>query len=83
MTSEVQKGVPIPVFKAGRRRKYDFEIMEVGDSFFSTDYSQKVMAAACQYVKRHANDKKFRCKSVTEKNDKGFDIKGIRVWRVT
>lgn len=72
---KIDKDVPIPMRGSwqGLGRKYPFEEMEVGDSFFVTDVSPKsVRTSANGWKKRHP----------------GFDYTsrvidgGTRVWRI-
>lgn len=75
---EVEKDVPLPEVvssarsKAGRRAKYPFSHMSVGDSFKVPKADRnRVNAAAASHVKRHGG------KFVTRKNGKGY-----RCWRL-
>jgi len=69
---KVDKHIPIPsgVWK-GRPRKYPFNKMEVGDSFFTKNPRANVAAAARMHGRRHGV--KFASK-VTKK--------GCRIWRI-
>lgn len=76
---KIEKGVPLPKNKQGRKRNdWPFKNMEVGDSFFVSAESYKtiegcrtsVMSATRSY--RHM---KFTSATYREKN-------GVRVWRI-
>ncbi len=72
---KIEKNVPIPKRIRGRNPKYDFQAMDVGDSFFVIGGSSKqVSVLTC--AKRH-KPKRFITKKVTEKSKKGY-----RCWRV-
>jgi hypothetical protein len=71
MNVVIEKGIPLPGRE--RRKKYPFEGMEVGDSFFVPDVSVMLLHAhARRYMPR-----RFTCRTVVES-----DVKGIRVWRI-
>ncbi|MEY3082422.1 MAG: hypothetical protein RJA94_2407 [Pseudomonadota bacterium] len=67
---EITKGLPTP---RGRKSKYPFREMEVGDSFFSPG-SSVIGIHGC--ARRH-RPMKFTCRSVVENG-----VAGIRVWRI-
>ena len=67
---EITKGLPTP---RGRRSKYPFRDMEVGDSFFAPG-SSVIGIHGC--ARRH-RPMKFTCRSVVEDG-----VVGIRVWRI-
>ena len=67
---EITKGLPTP---RGRKSKYPFRDMEVGDSFFSPGNSV-IGIHGC--ARRH-RPMKFTCRSVVEDG-----VAGIRVWRI-
>ena len=67
---QICKGVPTPT---GRRSKYPFRDMEIGDSFFSPG-SSVIGIHGC--ARRH-RPKRFTCRSVDEDG-----VAGIRVWRI-
>ena len=71
---KIEKNVPIPVRKA-LNRKYPFDRMEVGDSFFATGTKQSAITGAFNFY----HPKKFSCR--TQKDDKGNFV-GVRVWRI-
>jgi len=73
---KIDKGVPIPAVenargKGGRRPKYPFVCMEIGDSFFTNTHPKTVRTAASTHYRRH--NKKF-----TTRSENG----GTRVWRI-
>jgi hypothetical protein len=71
----IEKGVPISPQKrpgAGRKSKYPFRDMEVGDSFMEPGVAPKAArCAACRSGRRL--NKKFMTRTVEG---------GVRVWRV-
>lgn len=67
---EITKGVPTP---RGRRSKYPFRDMEIGDSFFAPG-SSVIGIHGC--ARRH-RPMRFTCRSVVEDG-----VAGIRVWRI-
>ena len=69
-TIEITKGVPAP---RGRKSKYPFRDMDVGDSFFAPG-SSVIGIHGC--ARRH-RPMRFTCRSVVENG-----IAGIRVWRI-
>jgi hypothetical protein len=72
---KIEKGIPVPKKLRGRRFKYDFAAMEIGDSFFvKGDSSTQVSILTC--AKRHDPKKTFVTKKV---NENGTD--GYRCWR--
>lgn len=74
---EIEKGVPIPDDPRGRRGKYPFKDMEVGDSFFVScdDEKRKKTVRNSIYASRWRREKGYKFKCSLEKE-------GIRVWRV-
>ena len=69
-TIEITKGLPTP---RGRRSKYPFRDMEIGDSFFAPG-SSVIGIHGC--ARRH-RPMRFTCRSVVEDG-----VAGIRVWRI-
>lgn len=67
---EINRGLPPP---RGRRSKYPFREMEIGDSFFAPG-SSVIGIHGC--ARRH-RPMKFTCRSLVENG-----IAGIRVWRI-
>ena len=70
-TIAITKGLPAP---RGRRAKYPFRDMEIGDSFFSPG-SSVIGIHGC--ARRH-RPMRFTCRSVVEDG-----VAGIRVWRIS
>ncbi len=68
MDIQIEKGVPL---EKGGNRKYPFQDMEIGDSFFIIERPSTVQTCASQYGSR--NKKKFVTKVMNG---------GVRVWRV-
>ena len=66
----ITKGVPAP---RGRRAKYPFRDMEIGDSFFAPG-SSVIGIHGC--ARRH-RPMRFTCRSVVENG-----VSGIKVWRI-
>ncbi|MEI7599672.1 MAG: hypothetical protein WCJ41_10150 [Aestuariivirga sp.] len=67
----ITKGVPAP---RGRRAKYPFPAMEIGDSFFAPG-SSVIGIHGC--ARRH-RPMRFTCRSIVEDG-----VAGIRVWRIS
>jgi hypothetical protein len=78
---EIEKGIPLPsITGRGRPVKYNFAIMEVGDSFnvlVGDRYPKEVMGSVCAAVsafcRRYAPDRKYTVRTSDQ---------GIRVWRI-
>ncbi len=68
----IEKGIPVPKMTgAGRKTKYPFDVMEVGDSFFVKDAKVKTLSRTCgSHGKRLS--RKFISRTVEG---------GVRVWR--
>jgi len=68
----IEKGVPVPKqVGAGRKNKYPFDAMEVGDSFFVKDIKVKAISKTCgSHGKRLS--RRFASRTVDG---------GVRVWR--
>lgn len=72
---KIEKGVPLPADdRPGRRAKYPFEDMDIGDSFFVPGHMK--MASTISAAGRKLG-MKFRYKVQTESG-----TEGTRVWRV-
>lgn len=73
MTFEIEKGhvVPASLSGLGRRERYPWSKMEVGDSFFVEDGEVRKIAGAACHAGRRAG-KRFVARSVEG---------GVRVWR--
>lgn len=66
---KIEKGVEFPQGEFGRRLKYPFDKLEVGESFVAAE--PHMGSAAREYGMRH--NKKFAIRKVSE---------GYRCWRV-
>lgn len=77
MMFEVQSGIPLKRARGRGRRKYPWDTMEVGGSFFVADAEQKQLAHAA-YMWRRNNDmsRRFETRVTTENG-----VHGVRVWR--
>lgn len=64
---KIDKGIPLPGESRGRKRKYPWADMLIGDSFFTRIKSRKGF---------HTNAKRAGIKITTRKEAEGF-----RVWR--
>lgn len=68
----IEKGIPVaPLTGAGRKNKYPFDAMEVGDSFFVKDGKGKSLSRL-SYMHGKRLSYKFACRTVEG---------GVRVWR--
>lgn len=68
----IEKGIPVPKqVGAGRRNKYPFDAMEVGDSFFIKDTKVKTISRTCGHHGKRLG-RKFASRTVDG---------GVRVWR--
>ena len=72
---EVEKNIPLPFIFRIEKRKYPFEEMEVGDSFFITlkEKDLRKRQISISSAGKHLGPKKF----ITRKCDGG-----IRCWRI-
>ena len=80
---DIDDGIPLPErpCNGGRKAKYPFDQMTVGQSFFvPADAARKgsVQGAAHTANKRFAGSRVFSTRSVTENG-----AAGVRVWRVS
>ena len=74
MMPEIEKGIPLPEGRRGRKKLYPFGEMEIGDSFVVPVNSQTLsMYKMIGGYTRHLKPKKF----IARKNE---DV--IRVWRI-
>jgi hypothetical protein len=82
---QIEKGIPIPPKRNFLARKYDFESMEVGDSF-AVEVTRKRKAAnikntlsssSYDYAKRCKKPWKFAVRRVVENG-----VKKVRIWRI-
>jgi len=68
----IEKGVPVPKqVGAGRKNKYPFDALEVGDSFFVKDTKVKAISKTCSNHGKRLS-RKFASRTVDG---------GVRVWR--
>lgn len=68
----IEKGIPVPKqVGAGRRNKYPFDAMEVGDSFFIKDGKVKTFSRTCGHHGKRLG-RRFASRTVDG---------GVRVWR--
>lgn len=90
----ISNHIPVPVKRVaatrqGRKARYPFEALEVGQSFFVPNAclnksarkdGQMIVFSAVPARKRHP-DRKFVCRAMDESHN-GVMISGVRVWRV-
>lgn len=89
----ISNHIPVPVkrivaVRKGRKARYPFEALEVGQSFFvpnaclskNARKEGQIVFSAVPARKRHP-DRKFICRAVVEV-EHGVEISGVRVWRV-
>lgn len=79
----IDDGIPLPdrLYKGGRKAKYPFDQMAVGQSFFVPADGEKkksVRAAAHGASKRYDGNRTFATRSTTENG-----VAGTRVWRIS
>lgn len=74
----IEKGLPLP--KAGKKSKYPFAEMEVGDSVFfaDTDGGSGSKPAIAAKVYAHRNQKTVSGLKFSARSENG----GVRIWRV-
>ena len=77
MTFKIDENVPLPPQNRGRKSKYPFYELEVGQSFFVPDEFKKKITGYIGYARKCLPKRKFTARSVEEGEDKG-----IRVWRI-
>jgi len=74
---KIDRNVPAPEFKGNR--KYPWDEMKVGDSFFVPGGKHSgLRGPANNAAARIGNGCKFRCRELTEKG-----VSGARIWRVS
>lgn len=74
---QIDKGVPIPTkMQLGRRSKYPFDLMEVGDSFFVPGRDGKSFGGTVTAARKRYTDLSFEMRTVKEDG-----VVGVRVWR--
>lgn len=71
---KIEKDIPIPMTVRGRKVKYNFQDMEIGDSFFMAGGSS-VQVSILTCAKKHS-PKKFITGMTTVNRKKGY-----RCWR--
>lgn len=78
---DIEKNIPIPEKVRGRKAKYEFGKMEIGDSFFAEgEASVQVSILTC--AKRHL-PKRFITQKATQPGSESDLVKhGFRCWRV-
>lgn len=75
MEIKIEKGIQIPNIK--NKRKYPFELMELGDSFFIENTSCKTLyAKAMLWRKNDKATKTWKFRAVQEKET------GACIWRI-
>jgi len=75
---EIEKSIPIPEdWSRGRKQKYPFDNMEIGDSFFVPRDEEKAtnLILSISSAKRRALPKQFTVRYIRTE-------KGVRTWRV-
>lgn len=74
----LEKNVPLkPRRKSGGRKpKYPFKSMEIGDSFFCAEPRSIIHAAVSMYKKKHGGEWSVRI-------DVKENITGFRVWKIS
>jgi hypothetical protein len=71
---QIEKGIPLPDIKVGRKPLVDRSLMEVGDSYFKKNAkANSEVAILAAWRKQKASSFKFAVRTVEG---------GIRVWRV-
>lgn len=68
----IEKNVPIEE-KRGRKPKYPFDQMEIGDSFLVIDRKDKNIVRAAAHMYGRKNTITFKTQTVEQ---------GVRVWRI-
>ncbi len=77
---KVDKGLPIPsniIPGKGGKKKYPFEEMEYGDSFFTNTPYRTIHSAVSSRHSRKDNPKRYTVRKTTENG-----VVGFRVWRI-
>lgn len=76
---KIEKGIPVPSKKLGRKRIYPFDQMNVGDSFsFEAAKSTSVYVSAKNFATASGKNWKFTVRR--EGRRAGTDI--ARIWRI-
>jgi hypothetical protein len=78
---DIEKNIPIPKKVRGRKAKYDFAAMDIGDSFFAEgEASIQVSILTC--AKRHLPKRFITQKATQAGSENVLAIKhGFRCWR--
>jgi hypothetical protein len=74
MIIKVDKDFPVP---ASARRKYPWDDMGIGDSFFVAGANSTGMSNAAKGARKKRTDSRWMCRTVVENG-----IEGVRVWRI-
>lgn len=72
---QVDRDIPLPPPKQQFTRKYPFNIMAVGDSFFVPGMTRRPMASSI----RHAS---CECRKFTTRRVIENGVSGLRIWRI-
>lgn len=72
---QVDRNVPLPPAKTLYQRKYPFNVMAVGDSFFVPGVTRQQMAGPIRYATCEC--RKFTTRRTTENG-----VAGLRIWRI-
>lgn len=74
---QIDKGIPIPTkMQLGRKSKYPFDIMDVGDSFFVPGRDGKNFGGTVTAARKRYPELSFEMRTVKEGG-----VVGVRVWR--
>ena len=71
MTIKIEKGIPMPAPYV--RKRFPFDDMEVGDSFFVPDATPRSIAGSVSQARKRLPGRMFNCRRVDG---------GTRVWRL-
>ena len=76
---KIEKGIPLPSKRHTTNKKYQLELMEIGDSFFQEcingETSKLALITICG-IARRLKPKKFTCRSRYQ------EPIGVRCWRI-
>ncbi|RID91871.1 hypothetical protein D2N39_11580 [Gemmobacter lutimaris] len=73
----LRRGIPMPEVVSGRRAKYPWDDMEVGESFFIGGVSESTISSSRLTAQKRLEGRKFAVRSVTENG-----VEGVCAWRV-
>lgn len=73
---ELTNTIPVPRRASGRKSKYPFKVMNVGDSFFAPNIRHHSLYQAAKIAGKKI-DRKFTVRAVIEGG-----VAGSRAWRV-